>query len=98
MTTRPELIDIGRGVVPGLIAVGLFVVMAAVFVGANFGTPAAFGDISVVGAIGYSLIGAIEEAGVETESFLAALILLAVALDAALDGALMLAKREGGEE
>jgi NADH-quinone oxidoreductase subunit J len=98
MTTSPELIDIDRSVVPGLIAVGLFVAMAAVFVGVNFGTPAEFGDISVVGAIGYALIGAVEQAGVATESFLAALILIAVTLDAALDGALMLAKREGGEE
>lgn len=98
MTTRPELIDTDRSIVPGLLAVGLFVAMAAVFVGTTFGTPAEFGDVSVVGAIGYSLIGVVEEAGVETESFLAALILLAVALDAALDGALMLAKRDGGEE
>lgn len=105
MTTRPELIDIDRSVLPGLLAVVLFGVMAATFLAADFTEVAGFPEgVSIVSGIGYALIGAVGEAGTEaiyqnTENFLVALILIAILLDAALDGALMLAKRdEGGEE
>jgi cell division GTPase FtsZ len=108
MTTRPRLIDFDRSLVPGLIAVGLFALMAAVFLTAN-GTEitesafdaVGFPDVSIVSGIGYALIGYAEAAGSEvlfenTENFLVALVLIAVLLDAALDGALMLAKRDDG--
>jgi len=99
MTSRPRPIDLDRGLLPGLVAVGLFVLMFAVFVTEGFGDPAGFPDASVVGSIGYALVGAGEVGGIETENFLVALILVAIVLDAALDGALMLAKRDdGGEE
>ena len=108
MTTGPRMIPLDRGLVPGLIAVALFVIMAGVFLTADgtpafewaFTDPAGFPDTSIVAAIGYSLIGAAEYGAVEgTENFLVALILIGVMLDAALDGALMLAKREtGGDE
>lgn len=107
MTTGPRLVDFDRRLVPGLIAVALFGIMAAVFLTAEgtalfewaYTDPAGFPDTSIVGAIGYALIGAAEYGVEGTEDFLVALILIAVVLDAALDGALMLAKRdEGGEQ
>jgi len=109
--TRPRLIPVGRHLVPGLIAVGLFVTMALTFLTVgdtdpltwSFTEPGGFGDVSVVSGIGYALLGEPDGPGgalasLNTESFLVALIVLAVVLDAALDGALMLADRdEGGD-
>ncbi len=98
MTTRPRPIDVDRSTIPGLAAFALFVVMAAVFVTAEFGVAAGFPeDQSIVAGIGGSLIGLTDGTFVP-EGFLVALILMAVVLDAALDGALMLARRDGGEE
>jgi hypothetical protein len=98
MTTRPRPIDIDSSTIPGLAAFALFVVMATVFVTAEFGAPAGFPEgQSVVAGIGNALLGITVE-GFVPEGFLVALILMAVVLDAALDGALMLAKRDGGEE
>jgi NADH-quinone oxidoreductase subunit J len=102
MTTRPEFAD-DLNFVPGLAAVALFAVMAAVFVGANFesataGFPA---DVSVTASLGYVLMDlngtSLAEA---TPGFLAAFIIIAVLLDAALDGAVFLADREdqGGDQ
>lgn len=109
--SRPRLIPLGRHLIPGLIAVGLFVTMALTFLTVGdsdpftwaFTDPAGISDVdSVVSGLGYALLGEPASAGAETvyrntESFLVALILLAVVLDAALDGALMLAGREGGD-
>ncbi len=98
MTTRPRLIDVDGSTIPGLAAVALFVVMAAVFVTAEFDAAAGFPEgESVVAGIGNALLGITIE-GFVPEGFLVALILMAIVLDAALDGALMLAKRDGGEE
>lgn len=98
MTTRPRPIDIDGATIPGLAAFALFVVLATVFVTADFGAAAGFpADASIVGGIGNALIGLTSE-GLVPEGFLVALILMAIVLDAALDGALMLAKRDGGEE
>jgi NADH-quinone oxidoreductase subunit J len=102
MTTRPRLISLDRSLITGLIAVGLFAVMAAIFLSAEFGASAGFPDgVSTITGIGYALLGEVSSAGPEavydnSENFLVALILLAVLLDAALDGALMLAKRDDG--
>jgi NADH-quinone oxidoreductase subunit J len=97
MTTRPRPIDIDRSTVPGLAAFALFVVMAAVFITAEFEAAEGFpGGESIVGSIGSALIGI--EAAIPTEGFLVAFVLIAIVLDAALDGALMLAKRDGGDE
>ncbi|SDJ51535.1 hypothetical protein SAMN05216226_104180 [Halovenus aranensis] len=106
MTTGPRLIEIDRSLVPGLIAFVLFGIMSAVFLTADgtglfewvFTDPAGFPDTSIVGGIGYALIGAAEQGVEATENFVVALILIAVLLDAALDGALMLAKRDDGGE
>lgn len=100
MTTRPELIDIDRRLLAGLIPLGLFAVVAAIALTTEFGDPQGFADggLTIVEDIGYALIGAPEYASLGVENFLVALILIAVLLDAALDGALMLAKRDDGGE
>jgi NADH-quinone oxidoreductase subunit J len=98
MTTKPRPISLDRSALPGLIAFGLFTVMAAVFVGAEFGSAEGFpAGVSIVAGIGNSLLG-ITDGGLVVESFLVALILIAIALDAALDGAILLAERDGGDE
>jgi NADH-quinone oxidoreductase subunit J len=98
MTTKPRPIDIDRSTLPGLAAFALLVVMSTVFVRANFGVAEGFpAGESIVAGIGNSLLN-ITSGSLVTEGFLVALILIAIALDAALDGALLLAEREGGEE
>lgn len=106
-----RFVPVGRHLRPGLIAVGLFATLALTVLTAGntgvlesaFTDPTGFGDASVVPGIGYALIGEPAAAGAEavherTESFLLALVLLAVVLDAAIDGALMLAdRRDGGD-
>ncbi len=98
MTTRPRL-RLGGHLLPGLIAIGIFVVFATVILRASFGEPVGFpsGD-SVTAQIGYALLG-IETDGSAVDNFLVAFIAIAVVLDAALSGAVMLASREddGGE-
>jgi len=91
--TKPEF-RVGSHLLPGLVAVALFAVMATVFLTAGFAAPAGFGDASVMEAIGYALLNIDVDNGVPVEGFLFAFILIAVALDAALDGAIMLARRE----
>jgi NADH-quinone oxidoreductase subunit J len=97
VTTRPRLRDPST-FVSGIVAVALFAVMVAVFVGADFGEAAGFAtDANVTATIGYALMGLLDVAGdgaVETEGFLAAFIIVALLLDAALEGAVMLADRD----
>ncbi|EMA39848.1 hypothetical protein [Halobiforma nitratireducens] len=98
MTTKPEL-RLGRTLVPGLLAVALFGLMAMIVLNTSFETMAdGFGVDSITAAIGYALfnLGPLQaEAGVAgTEPFLAAFLLIAIVLDAALDASLVLAKRE----
>jgi len=89
----------------GLAAIALFVVLAAAFLNARFPTPAGFGEgAEVTRSIGAALFGldpsAVTSGGaVPAEGFLVALILIAILLDAALDGSLLLAKRDnrGGD-
>ncbi|PSP90014.1 hypothetical protein BRC90_02640 [Halobacteriales archaeon QS_4_69_34] len=93
---RPRL-KLGSHLVSGLAAVALFVVLAAVFLTAPFGDPAGLvAEGSVTAAIGYALIDRTGLAAFETEGFLVALLVVGVVLDAALDGALLLAKSESG--
>lgn len=81
---------------PGVAAVALFVVLAAVFVGAPFGDPAPGfeGDAGITASIGYAMFNIDAPGAVPSEGFLVSFILIAVVLDAALDGAVMLARRE----
>ncbi|TMT85784.1 hypothetical protein E2L06_03935 [Haloterrigena sp. H1] len=100
MTTGPKL-RLGKTLVPGLLAVGLFGVMALITLNTAFEpmtTAAGAGfpnDISITAELGYALFGfdELQQIG-GTEPFLAAVLLVAVALDAALDASLVLAKRE----
>ncbi|SFR45042.1 proton-conducting membrane transporter [Halogeometricum limi] len=95
MTTKPQL-KLGSHLVPGLAAVALFVVMAAAFLTASFpqvqGFPA---DANITASIGYAMFN-LDFGDVPSESFLVAFIVIAVALDVALDGTILLARRESG--
>lgn len=93
MPNRPRLKREGSKL-PGLAAVALFVVLAAIFATSRFGDPAGLGDGSITASIGYALFNLGDLAAHETEGFLVAFIVVAVVLDAALDGSIMLAKRE----
>jgi NADH-quinone oxidoreductase subunit J len=99
VTTRPEL-KLGSHLLPGLAAVALFVVILAVVAGAQFPDPQGFPEgANITASIGYAMfniaVSAIDGATlVGGESFLVAFIVIAIVLDAALDGAVMLAKRE----
>jgi NADH-quinone oxidoreductase subunit J len=92
-TTRPEL-DLGSHLVPGLAALALFVVMAATFLTAEFPAPQGFpADANITASIGYAMFN-LDFGSVPAESFLVAFLVIAIALDAALDGSLILARRE----
>jgi NADH-quinone oxidoreductase subunit J len=101
MTTKPEL-KLGSHLLPGLAAVALFAVLAVTFLTASFGEPTGFpADAQITASIGYAMfnVGVDQVPGtlVESEGFLVAFILIAIVLDAALDGTLLLAKREESE-
>ncbi|CAI49244.1 NADH dehydrogenase-like complex subunit J2 [Natronomonas pharaonis DSM 2160] len=93
MTTRPRLYRGSK--LAGVLAVGLFAFLAAVFLTAGFGTSGAFPEGSVTESIGYAMFD-LPGGDIDSEGFLVSFILIALVLDAALDGAIMLAK--GGEE
>jgi NADH-quinone oxidoreductase subunit J len=96
-TTRPEL-DIGSHLVPGLAAVALFAVMAVTFLSAEFPAPQGFPDgANITASIGYAMFN-LDFGTVPAESFLVAFLVIAIALDAALDGAIILARRESDGE
>ena len=93
MTTKPSL-NTGSHLLPGLAAVALFVVMATAVLRASFGDPRMFGpDAEITASIGYAMFN-LDMGTVPGEGMLVAFIIIAVALDAALDGAILLAKRE----
>jgi NADH-quinone oxidoreductase subunit J len=95
VTTRPKL-RLGSHLLPGLAAVALFVVMAAAILQASFGDPQGFApDAPITASIGYAMFN-LDMGAVPGEGMLVALIVIAVALDAALDGSILLAKREEG--
>jgi NADH-quinone oxidoreductase subunit J len=101
MTNKPRLNTEGS-LVAGLAAVALFVVLAVVFAGVSFPSPAGFGEgAAITKSLGAAMFdiapSAIMDEGetaVPAEGFLVAFIVIGVLLDAALDGAVMLAKRE----
>jgi len=101
-TDRPDEGDRTSGLVPGVVALALFGVMAAAFVGADFGAPAGL-EVSGEAAdtithnVGYALLDLdLGSLAAETDGFLATFIIAALTLDVAVDGALYLAKREEG--
>ncbi|APW99926.1 hypothetical protein CHINAEXTREME_20085 [Halobiforma lacisalsi AJ5] len=102
MTTGPE-IRTGKTLVPGLLAVALFGLMGLIVLNTPFGAgDGAVGfpeGISITSEIGYALfdLEALQSGAMaipETETFLAAFLLIALTLDAALDASIVLAKRE----
>ena len=93
--SRPRL-KLGSHLVPGVLALGLFGLFAAVFLTAPIGEPAGFpAGESIVASIGFSLLNV--EAPIDVDGFLIALLTIALVLDAALDGALLLARRDDDE-
>ena len=91
--SRPRL-RLGRHLWRGIGAVGLFAVIAAATLNAEFAGAQGFPEgESITRGLGHALFnfGGPPWYG---EGFLAAFILIAVVLDVALDGSLMLAKRE----
>ena len=93
MTTRPRLAD-DVNWTAGVAALGLFAVLAAVFLGSSFGSAAGFPDASITAGIGYAMFDLADQTVLRTEEFLVSFIVIAIALDAALDVAVMLAKRD----
>jgi NADH-quinone oxidoreductase subunit J len=97
VTTRPRLETNKRQAV-GLLAFVLFAVLAAVFLTADLGSGQGFpGGGSITASIGYAMFN-LEGGAFPAEGFLVAFIVIAVVLDAALDAAVMLARREEGSE
>jgi NADH-quinone oxidoreductase subunit J len=97
MTTRPQLTSEGNWAA-GIAAVALFAVLAGVFLTAEIAEPAAFpASESIVENIGYAMFNLESLSAIPSEGFLISFILIAIVLDAALDGSLMLAKREEEE-
>jgi NADH-quinone oxidoreductase subunit J len=96
MTSRPRLAtDVNY--VNGIAALALFAVLAYVFVTAGLEPPRGIGEGSVVASIGFAMFDMLElvpDSHGNTEGFLVAFLTIAVVLDAALDGAVMLARRE----
>ena len=89
--------DDGSRIVPAIAVGALFVLMAVTSLTAEFGEAAGFPEgESVVHNIGYALfnLGDHGVATIPSEGFLAAFLIVAVALDVAVDGAIYLAKRE----
>ena len=94
--SRPELTR-ELNPVGAIAALGLFAVLAAVFVTATFPDAAGFeAGVSITAGIGYAMFDMAEQSPLVTEGFLVSFILIAVVLDAALDGAILLARREDG--
>ena len=99
MTTKPELAS-DVDVLPGLAALALFAMMAVAVLTANFGTAAGFEPgAAITQSMGYALFNLERAAPVVTsEGFLLQFFTVAFVLDAALGAAVMLARRDGGEE
>lgn len=95
MTTRPHL-KLGRHLLPGLVAVALFVIMAFTFLTASFGVPEGFpGQGSITASIGYAMFN-LDGGAYPSEGFLVAFEIIDLVLVAALAAAIMLAKTEEG--
>ncbi len=84
---------------PGVVAVMLFGVLAVVFLGASFQDAAGFPNgANITASIGYAMFNIFGVGGdsiVQSEGFLIAFEIIDLVLVAALVGAVMLARREG---
>ncbi|MFB6254994.1 MAG: NADH-quinone oxidoreductase subunit J [Halobacteriaceae archaeon] len=82
---------------PGLAAIGLFLVLALVFIDAGFQATAQSGfeaGVSITAGLGYLLFDLVGQTPLGSEGFLAVFEIIDVVLVAALVGAVMLARRE----
>jgi NADH-quinone oxidoreductase subunit J len=94
---RPRLAD-DLSPVAGIAAVALFGVLAAVFLGTEFSQRGFETDASIMEGIGYALFDLVGQSPIVSEGFLLAFLTIAIVLDAALDGAIMLARRDDEEQ
>lgn len=79
---------------PGLVAIALFVVFVAFILSSTYVEPVGFPEgESVIENIGFALLN-IDAGEIPADGFLVSLIAIAVVLDAALSGAVMLAWRD----
>ena len=92
MTTRPHL-KLGRHLLPGIVAIALFVVLAVIVLTDSFPAPQGFGSGSITATLGYALLG-LDAGAHPAEGFLAAFEIIDLVLIAALASAVMLAKTE----
>ncbi|WP_207590227.1 hypothetical protein [Halomontanus rarus] len=103
MTNGPQL-RLGKTLLPGILAVALFGIIAVTVLNTGFGEMAGFPEgITITEQIGYAMFDLTALQSTEgglgaTEQFLASFFLAAIVLDAALDASLVLAKREEGGE
>ncbi len=102
MTTGPEL-KLDRTLAPGVLAVGLFGVMALIVLNTGFTEMSGYPEgISITAALGYAMFDfttlQASDGVPGTEPFLISFLLIAVVLDAALDASIVLAKREESGE
>ncbi len=98
MTSGPQL-RLGQSLAPGLLAVGLFVMMALIVLNTGFEAMTGFPEgVAITSALGYAMFDftalQAREGVPGTEPFLVSFLLIAIVLDAALDASLVLAKRE----
>ncbi len=80
----------------GVGAVVIFGVIALSVYGSTFDQPVGFSGGAVIEALGLAVINAPTE--LATIGFVVPLVLLAIVLDAAVDGAIYLARRDSEEE
>ena len=92
MTTRPHL-NLGSHLLPGIVALALFVVFAAIFLTTPFGSPRGFGGGSITASIGYALFD-LAGGEIPSDGFLVSFEIIDLVLLAALAAAVMLARRE----
>lgn len=101
MTSRPRMRDPST-MLPGVVAVALFAILAVVFLGASFGDASGFGaGANITASIGYAMFNIANVGGdslVQSEGFLVAFEIIDLVLVAALVGAVMLASRDDGED
>jgi len=82
-------------VLPAIAVTALFAVIASTVLAAEFTEAAGFpAGEPIIHNLGYALFNLGSVASIPSEGFLAAFLIVAVALDVAVDGAIYLARRE----
>jgi NADH-quinone oxidoreductase subunit J len=90
-----DTVDLEGRLLPGLVAVALFVVLSAVYATAELPGATGFpGEGSITASIGYAMFNLGDLASHPSEQFLIAFEIIDIVLVAALVGSIMLARRE----